>query len=138
MYIYTTFMEPFWINVTIEYGKQGRYLVEYKKVSVREEHFTIKGRNGQLVFSSNRPVLLKKGLKHWKPEYKLIEGRISNIAALDKMVDAIHNVVLHPEKGKALPKDDQASEWKRVPNPRKIKKSGGSTLGDRNKGNFES
>jgi hypothetical protein len=61
----------------------------HEVVSEREEAFAIKAKNKTLVFSSNRPLFRNKGLKHRKPDYKLVIREMNNMSYRDKIVKAI-------------------------------------------------
>ena len=55
-----------------------RYKAELFKTSTSFEHIRIVGKNKSLVFTSNRPLLKSKGLKHRPIDFKLIEGTVNN------------------------------------------------------------
>jgi hypothetical protein len=99
----------FWIEVTVTFDKKGRFLVEHKSISNQEEHFTIKGRNGEITLFSNRPLFRNKGLKKRRPDYKLIQGTISDRSFLEDVVNAIQRVMEPPPAPKKKPADQNTS-----------------------------
>ena len=82
----------FWI--TIKYGnKNYRLMVEHTVMDARTELFKVVGRNKFIVLESNRPLFRNRGLKHRKPDFKLIEGKIDYNGSLHLLVDAILKIV---------------------------------------------
>ncbi len=61
----------FWITIKEDW-KQYRYLVEHIPIGERKEHFKVHGRNGHILVESNRPLFRNKGLKHRRPDFKVI------------------------------------------------------------------
>lgn len=53
------------------------------------EIITVTGRNRTLTFQSNRPLLLSKGLKHRKINWKLLDGTLSNSHLFDTIINAL-------------------------------------------------
>jgi hypothetical protein len=70
----------------------GRYIrlqVERVYESNQIERFEVKARNKSLTIQSNRPLLRGRGIKHRKPDYKLIAGIIQSAGVVEKIKDAI-------------------------------------------------
>lgn len=80
--------------------KKYKYLVEYNQVDKKFEHFIVKAANKTLVVQSNRPLYKSKGLRHRKPDFKLIRGQVSNIYFLRLIYDAIQEFI--DKNGEAL------------------------------------
>lgn len=72
-------------------GKYIRLQVERIYLSEQIEKFEVKARNKTLTIQSNRPLLRGKGIRHRKPDYKLIAGDIKSSGALEKIIEAIQN-----------------------------------------------
>jgi hypothetical protein len=82
----------FWITFRTGF-RDAHYLVEYVVVNKREERFKVTARNGSVTFSSNRPLFRNKGLRKRRPDYLLVEGRISNKSTENQLVEAIQRYV---------------------------------------------
>jgi len=67
-------------------------------MSEQIERFEVKARNKTLTIQSNRPLLRGKGIKHRKPDYKLIAGTISSSGALEKIIEAVHSYLRNDER----------------------------------------
>jgi hypothetical protein len=50
------------------------------------EIITVTAKNRVLTFQSNRPLLLAKGLKHRRINWKLVDGTLSNSHLLDVII----------------------------------------------------
>lgn len=55
------------------------------------EIITVTGRNRSLTFQSNRPLLLAKGLKHRRINWKLVDGTLSNSHLLDTIIRTLES-----------------------------------------------
>lgn len=80
--------QVFWIAVQYD-RKPWRYVVEQRRTSATEEQFTVLAKKKKLVITSNRLLFRNKGLKHRRPDYKLIQGEVWNISFLEQIIDAI-------------------------------------------------
>lgn len=69
--------------------KTHKIKVQHVPVDDRVEHFKLLGRNKTIVLECNRPFFRNKGLKHRRPDWKLIEGKIDHQTSLDPVKDAI-------------------------------------------------
>ena len=67
-----------WVMKIIFDRKVYQYQAQLIQVSNQLEHIRVIAHNKTLVFQSNRPLLLSKGLKHRRIDFKLIEGTINN------------------------------------------------------------
>lgn len=54
--------------------------------SEQVEKYKIAGRNRFIVLQTNRPVFVKRGLKHRTPEWKLIEGTMQYKSLLEVII----------------------------------------------------
>lgn len=79
-------------------GKYIRLQVERIYLSEQIERFEVKARNKTLTIQSNRPLLRGKGIKHRKPDYKLIAGDINSSGALEKIIEALHYYLRNDER----------------------------------------
>lgn len=78
--------------------KNYRLIVEYTKVDSRKEHFKVSSKTSYLLISSNRPFFRSKGLKHRRPDYDIIEGRVYNSSVYNKILDELNAYIdKHPE-----------------------------------------
>jgi hypothetical protein len=68
-------------------------MVEHTVINERIEHFKVIGKNKSIVLESNRPLFRNRGLKHRKPDFKLIEGTVDFIGSLDVLIEEILKVV---------------------------------------------
>jgi hypothetical protein len=82
----------FWITIEKD-RRQLRYRVEYMAVDERMEHFRVKGANGSILFSSNRPLYRNRGIRKRQPDIQLIEGRLSNLSVQGKIVEALQEYI---------------------------------------------
>lgn len=79
----------------------GRYIrlqVERIYVSDQIEKFEITARNKSLTIQSNRPLLRGKGIKHRRPDYKLIAGLINSAGVVENIIDTLHSYLKNDEK----------------------------------------
>jgi hypothetical protein len=76
-----------WVMEIIFDRKVYHYQAELIQISKQLEHFRIVAQNKTLVFQSNRPLLLSKGLKHRRVDFKLIEGTINNTYFLGLIIN---------------------------------------------------
>ncbi len=53
------------------------------------EIITVTGRNRLLKFQSNRPLLLSKGLKNRRINWKLVDGILTNSHVLDTIIKSL-------------------------------------------------
>jgi hypothetical protein len=83
----------FWISIMVNSWKKNKYLVEHTLVNLREERFRVIGRNGHITFSCNRPLYRHKGVRHRRPDLKLIEGYLSNKSIEKDIVEQIKQYI---------------------------------------------
>lgn len=55
-----------------------RLKVEQIYIDKVKEQYRVSGRTKSIVVESNRPFFRNRGIKHRKPKWKVIEGRIEN------------------------------------------------------------
>lgn len=53
------------------------------------EQFRLLGRNKTVVLESNRPFFRKRNLKHRKPDWKVVEGKVDHLSSLEPVKEAI-------------------------------------------------
>ncbi|AXY73394.1 hypothetical protein D3H65_05105 [Paraflavitalea soli] len=85
------------ITVRIE-GLMRHYPVERIYVTPQIEHFRVSGRNGVIVFQSNRPYLRGNGLRMKRIDWKLIEGNLRSMSAKDAFAQSLDDYVKQLEK----------------------------------------
>ena len=78
----------FKIEIRHEY-KILRYIVVRQNATPRTEQFKIIAKNRTVILESNRPFLLSKGLKHRKPDWKIIEGDLGYASVTNLLINAI-------------------------------------------------
>jgi hypothetical protein len=67
-----------------------RLQVERIFVSPLIEKFLITARNKTFTIQSNRPLLRGKGIRHRKPDYKIIVGGMISSGTEKAMIDGLH------------------------------------------------
>lgn len=81
-------------DIQIKYsGRWYKLKVEQFNVTERLEKFKIIGRNKTIVLESNRPLFRNKGLKHRKPDWKLVEGSLTSTSGLEEIQQKILEIV---------------------------------------------
>ncbi len=81
-------------TITIRTGYKDYTLrVERINITARSEQFRIVARNKTIVLETNRPFFRNKGLKHRKPDWKLIEGHLESRYGLESLSQAIMNKI---------------------------------------------
>lgn len=80
----------FWITIQHD-RKTYNYEVEQIEKTASIEKYRVNGRNGSVVFQNNRPVFIKRNLKHRRPDWKMVEGEIRYRSFAELIVDAINN-----------------------------------------------
>ena len=81
-------------KIKIRYsGNWYRLIVEQFDKDERNEKFRIIAKNKTIVLESNRPFFRNKGMKHRKPDWKIIEGTVSSISGLEDIKKLILIVV---------------------------------------------
>lgn len=82
-------------TITIKEGRQTTKLqVSRIALTERTEQFRVVGRSVDVVLESNRPLFRNKGLKHRRPDWKLISG---SVLSAERIPEAIMNH-LEPKK----------------------------------------
>ena len=66
-----------------------RYTVVRQNATPRAEQFKIFAKNRTIVLESNLPFFLSKGLKHRKPDWKIIEGDLGYASVTNLLINAI-------------------------------------------------
>ena len=57
------------------------------------EVFTIIGRNKQISIQSNRPLLRNKSLNKTRIKWKVVNGKVNYISALERVIKEIESVI---------------------------------------------
>lgn len=74
----------------IEYDRQRlRLRAEVIYASSQLEHIKVSGRNRSITLQSNRPLLLAKGLKSRRINWKLIDGSMTNSYVLSRIIETV-------------------------------------------------
>ncbi len=89
---------PFTIVVKIE-GRPRRLNVIQTLQGLTEDRFKVAARNKTLVFSTNRPIIDRRGLKDFPYTWKLVEGQLHNQSARNVIIKTIEAHL----RGKPLP-----------------------------------
>lgn len=63
------------------------------------EQYKVIGRNKALILQSNRPLLRNKGVKYRKPNWKVINGKLENLAFLEILINTIESYLKREERG---------------------------------------
>ncbi len=88
-------------RVSIKEGyKVLTFTVEQFNVTQRSEQFKVIARNKTVVLESNRPLFRNKGIKHRRPDWKLVEGTLGYQSGFERLTDAIMEVIEPPLKDK--------------------------------------
>lgn len=88
--------KPQKFKIKIRYGSRDyTYQVEMLTYALGTESYKVIAKNKELILQSNRPTLRRKGLKNWKPEWKLLSGVVANSGFLEELQNAIYQ---HVEK----------------------------------------
>ncbi len=66
-----------------------RLMAELIYRSDQVERIRVSGRDRSIVLQNNRPLFRGRGLKHRRPNWKLIEGTGNNAHALDRIIAAL-------------------------------------------------
>lgn len=86
-------------SITIkDYSKKIRLNVEQFDVTDRSEKYRVVARNKTFVMECNRPLFRNKGLKHRKPDWKVIEGEVGRGSGLEQIQIKILEVIDKGEK----------------------------------------
>ena len=77
------------------YYNRKRFLVQAEKIyeNNQVEHFRISAGFRSILVQSNRPLLKARGLKHWKPKWKVIEGVVRPGGGFDATMEALDHLV---------------------------------------------
>ena len=87
----------FYINVQSEKA-YVRLKVEMYYQSDQIEKYRVIARNRTIVLQSNRPLIRKNGMKHRKPDWKLVEGELQNMTFLQSLVETINRHIKREER----------------------------------------
>jgi hypothetical protein len=71
-------------------SKDYKYKIEQISAGLGVERYKLTAANKILVLENNRPIFIRKGLKHRKPDWKLVQGEINNPSFLNDITDAIN------------------------------------------------
>ena len=81
-------MESWLFSVYVD-NRYYRLIAELIYRSDQVERIRVKGRDRSIVLQNNRPLFRSRGLKHRRPNWKLIEGTGSNAFALERIISAL-------------------------------------------------
>jgi len=57
------------------------------------EHFKVSAGEKYILLQSNRPFFISRGLKHRKPQWKVLHGRVIYKSALELVIEAIEKQI---------------------------------------------
>jgi hypothetical protein len=83
--------QPFRIIVRID-GVNRRLRVLQTLQGIGEEHYQVTARNKVLVFSTNKPIVERRGLKDFPWTWKLIKGELHSQRAQEAIIAAWKSV----------------------------------------------
>jgi len=89
---------PFYIVVRID-GRDRRLKVLQTLEGIGEAHYQITASNKTLVFSTNKPIIDRRGLKDFPWTWKLIQGELHNARAHDAIIESLESYL----RGKQRP-----------------------------------
>jgi len=89
------------ITARIE-GSLKHYPVERIAATPKLELFRVSGRNGFVVYQSNRPMLRANGLKMKRIEWKLVEGELRSTSAKEALARGLDEYVKQMEQAGQL------------------------------------
>ena len=72
--------------------QQQHYWLEQLPSAKDRERWKVIGKNGFLILSNNRPLIIRKKLKHWKPEWQQEGTEMTNKAFIKALCEAIDQV----------------------------------------------
>lgn len=80
--------------ITLKRGYRNyKILVQLKFKDERIEQYAVIGKNKEILIESNRPFFRNKGLKHRKPDWKVVSGKVDYGGALEDLFKAIMDVI---------------------------------------------
>lgn len=79
---------PFRIVIKID-GVPRRLNVIQTLQGIGEEQYKVMARNKTLVFSTNKPIVERRGLKDFPWKWKLVEGQLHNMYAREVIIKAM-------------------------------------------------
>jgi 6-phosphogluconolactonase/glucosamine-6-phosphate isomerase/deaminase len=131
-------MEPF----TIQY-RSGSFTFTFKaeliETTKQLETWRLTGGAKVVTLQSNRPILLARGLKKKAIHWKVLEGKVNNVRALEEVTKLIERKL----KGEDITPKPERSRYSQTPFQIKSKppwremKRDSPTLGERNAGHIE-
>jgi hypothetical protein len=78
----------------ILYEKRYKILIgEVIYSDKRSERIRVSGKNRSIVIQSNRPLLLYKGLKHRRIDWKIVEGNMNSPFVFGLICEEIEKVI---------------------------------------------
>ncbi len=78
----------------ILYEKRYKILIgEVIYSDKRSERIRVSGKNRSIVIQSNRPLLLSKGLKHRRIDWKIVEGDMNSPFVFGLICEEIEKVI---------------------------------------------
>ncbi len=81
-------------RISIKSGwKTLQFIVEHIEVSKKKEHFKVIARNKTVTLESNRPMFRNAGLKHRRPDWSVVDGKLEYGGALETLAEAIMNII---------------------------------------------
>lgn len=87
----------FYISVQWE-NRYVRVKVERTYQSDQIERFKVIARDRTLVLQNNRPLLRTNGMKHRKPDWKMVQGELLNLTFLQSLIFTINRYIIREER----------------------------------------
>lgn len=83
-------MRMFWIQIKYD-GRWRRYKVQQLETVAEREYYKVIAGNGELLLSNNRPVLVRRQLKHRQPDWKVEGTQLKNFTIYEGIILALNN-----------------------------------------------
>lgn len=85
-------MKPFYIRVLHD-KLYRRVRVEEVMNDGTHEQYDLIGRDRRVTIQSNRPYLRRLGLKHKRPHWVVVEGKVLLPGLLEKFIEELMNII---------------------------------------------
>jgi hypothetical protein len=82
----------FEVRIKVDH-KIYRMWVKRVHADQRKEQFLVTGGKKSIIVENNRPFFRNKGLKHRKPDWKLIEGDVKHAGSLQRLYDEMLDTI---------------------------------------------
>lgn len=79
-----------------DYSRWYKINIEQFDVTERTEKYRVIARNKTLILECNRPFFRNRGMKHRKPDWKVIEGEVHKGKGLEELQNRILEIIDKP------------------------------------------